>query len=272
MSDAAGPEPDQSSPPPAIEKEPMEIHKPHAAKTWREFFIELGTIVLGILIALSLEQAVEGWREHRHYLEARDAMRTELANNIVNLGFRSAISTCVQKRLTEIGDILDKADNGQGFVPPKWIGTASSQRVRFAAEPDAARSDLFSPAEQRQFSYVYSFLHSIDLEQDLERQAWGRLRALEGRSRVAPEMIANLREAVGQASYEDERILFLFGFVKGVAEPLSLHIAPIDSSVSRVLPKVWPTCLPMNTPREEAIRRSAYRNIPRLTEMTDQPQ
>jgi len=250
----------------------MEIHKPKPWHNWREFLKEYAIIVLGVLTALSLEQAVERVRQHSHYLEARDAMRTELANNIVNLGFRSAISTCVQKRLTEIGDILDKADNGQGFVTPKWIGTASSQRVRFAAEPDAARSDLFLPAEQRQFSYVYSFLHSIDLEQDLERQAWARLRALEGRSRVPPEMIANLREAAGQASYEDERILFLFGFVKGLAEPLSLHIAPIDSSVSKVLPEVWPTCLPMNTPREEAIRRSAYRNIPRLTEMTDQPQ
>ena len=25
----------------------MEIHKPHAAKTWKEFFIELGTVVIG---------------------------------------------------------------------------------------------------------------------------------------------------------------------------------------------------------------------------------
>ena len=24
----------------------MEFHKPHAAKTWKEFFIELGTIVV----------------------------------------------------------------------------------------------------------------------------------------------------------------------------------------------------------------------------------
>jgi hypothetical protein len=37
----------------------MEIHKPKAAHNVREFLIEIGTIVCGILIALGLEQAVE---------------------------------------------------------------------------------------------------------------------------------------------------------------------------------------------------------------------
>jgi hypothetical protein len=42
----------------------VEIHKPHAAKSWGEFLIEIGTIVLGILIALSLEQTIEAIRQH----------------------------------------------------------------------------------------------------------------------------------------------------------------------------------------------------------------
>ena len=37
----------------------MEIHKPHAAKTWREFTVELATITAGILTALTLEQVIE---------------------------------------------------------------------------------------------------------------------------------------------------------------------------------------------------------------------
>lgn len=37
----------------------MEIHKPKAAHSWREFLVEIGTIVCGILIALGLEQVVE---------------------------------------------------------------------------------------------------------------------------------------------------------------------------------------------------------------------
>jgi hypothetical protein len=40
-------------------KSRADIHWPHAAKTWKEFFIELGTITLGVLIALAAEQTVE---------------------------------------------------------------------------------------------------------------------------------------------------------------------------------------------------------------------
>ena len=37
----------------------MEIHKPKAAHSWREFLVEIGTIVIGILIALGLEQEMQ---------------------------------------------------------------------------------------------------------------------------------------------------------------------------------------------------------------------
>lgn len=36
----------------------MEIHKVRPAHSWREFFTELGTIVLGICIALSGEEII----------------------------------------------------------------------------------------------------------------------------------------------------------------------------------------------------------------------
>jgi len=56
----------------------MEIHKPKAAHSWREFLIEIGTIICGILIALSLEQAVE-WFHWRHEVrEAKAAIHDDL--------------------------------------------------------------------------------------------------------------------------------------------------------------------------------------------------
>jgi hypothetical protein len=51
----------------------LDVHPPHhAATTWRDFFIHIATIVLGLLIAIGLEQTVE-WMHHlhqRHVLEA----------------------------------------------------------------------------------------------------------------------------------------------------------------------------------------------------------
>src|ERR1700758_4720520 len=53
----------------------MEIHPPHhAIGSWREFLLHMATIVLGILIAIGLEQAVE-WVHHR---QERSQLQSEL--------------------------------------------------------------------------------------------------------------------------------------------------------------------------------------------------
>jgi hypothetical protein len=60
----------------------LDVHAPHdAVHTWKSFFIHLATIVIGLLIAVCLEQSVE-WLHHRHQLrEARRELTTELDTN-----------------------------------------------------------------------------------------------------------------------------------------------------------------------------------------------
>jgi hypothetical protein len=57
----------------ATEAPMIDVHAPHGGvHTWKDFWIHLGTITLGLLIAISLEQSVE-WVHHlhqRHQLEA----------------------------------------------------------------------------------------------------------------------------------------------------------------------------------------------------------
>jgi hypothetical protein len=72
------PQPDLNPLPPANTQEPPEASSPeeltpmldvhpahHAASTWRDFFIHIATIVIGLLIAIGLEQTVE-YFHHRH--------------------------------------------------------------------------------------------------------------------------------------------------------------------------------------------------------------
>jgi hypothetical protein len=48
----------------------LDVHPaPHAAHSWREFFIHIATIVLGLCIAVGLEQTVE-YFHHRHQLHS----------------------------------------------------------------------------------------------------------------------------------------------------------------------------------------------------------
>jgi hypothetical protein len=61
----------------------LDVHPPHhAANSWRDFFIHIVTIVVGLLIAIGLEQTVE-YFHHRHQVaETRAALREEKEENI----------------------------------------------------------------------------------------------------------------------------------------------------------------------------------------------
>jgi hypothetical protein len=53
----------------------LDVHPPHAsAQTWRDFFIHIATIVIGLLIAVALEQTVEAVHHHHVRKELRESL------------------------------------------------------------------------------------------------------------------------------------------------------------------------------------------------------
>ena len=61
----------------------LDVHPPHnPAHSWKDFFIHIATIVVGLIIAVGLEQAVEFFH-HRHQLHHfEDALRKESQLNL----------------------------------------------------------------------------------------------------------------------------------------------------------------------------------------------
>jgi hypothetical protein len=56
----------------------LDVHPAHhAATTWRDFFIHIATIVIGLLIAVGLEQTVEYFHHRHEARDAREALRIE---------------------------------------------------------------------------------------------------------------------------------------------------------------------------------------------------
>jgi hypothetical protein len=232
----------------------MEIHKPHAAKTWKEFFIELGTVVLGILIALSLEQAVENWREHRQYQADRQAVRTELGLAIANVMRRREIMPCIVGRLDTVDALLDDAEAHRPFAPLSWIGSPQSYVIRTTSETDVSRSNLFPTDEQQTYGLLYVWLHSLSALQDQEKTAWSHLQPLEGRTSLTPEMIARLREAEGEARMTNDRVETTLNWFNLFVQRYDIPTR-LSNEWTVMRPKVWPICLPTSTPRAEGQRQ-----------------
>ncbi len=61
----------------------IDVHAPHeTVHTWKDFFIHVATICVGLLIAIGLEQSVEAIHHHFQVKEARERIREELEVNI----------------------------------------------------------------------------------------------------------------------------------------------------------------------------------------------
>jgi len=60
----------------------LDVHAPHQpSHTWKDFFIHIATIVIGLLIAVGLEQMVEILHHRSEVKETREALRQEREEN-----------------------------------------------------------------------------------------------------------------------------------------------------------------------------------------------
>ncbi|MEO6807072.1 MAG: hypothetical protein ABI286_12185 [Edaphobacter sp.] len=60
----------------------LDVHPPHeAAHTWKDFFIHIITIVVGLCIAVGLEQTVEFFHHRRELRTAREEINDDLMSN-----------------------------------------------------------------------------------------------------------------------------------------------------------------------------------------------
>jgi hypothetical protein len=124
-------------------EEPMEVHPPHhPLHTWKDFFIHIATISVGLLIAVGLEQSVEALhhRHQRHQLQ--EDLREEAEKN------REVIARDLKMRDLEpwfeaAAAGVDKAVPQQGKVqftlpkPPCIPGTVGTAAVRYFAPSEA---------------------------------------------------------------------------------------------------------------------------------------
>lgn len=213
-------------PEPQPESPPMDIHKPKPVHGWREFASEILVIVTGILIALSLEQAVEAWHWHEQVADAREALGDQLGEAIGQGRERVTTSACIDARLATLAAALDAAAEsgrlpaiGDIGVPPmrtwstgNWQSAVASQTVEHF--PMRARS-LYS------LLFGYADIERRASEDDLRQ--WQRLYAMVGPGRrIEIAEIAGLREAVIAARTDSQQIDFMAIRVQQVVEATGL--------------------------------------------------
>jgi hypothetical protein len=141
-----------------LEEPIMEIHKPHAAKTWKEFFIELGTIVTGILIAIALEQSVEYFHHVDQLHTVRGELAAEVERNQVIAARNAAAFAKIRAELARDLAILHASQAKNGPIAAKfdysWLFTRTQDGAWQAARQSGAL-ELMPRDELRHYAFVY---------------------------------------------------------------------------------------------------------------------
>jgi hypothetical protein len=180
----------------------MDIHKPKAAHSWREFLTEIGTIICGILIALALEQGLE-WSHWRHVLrEEREALHSDRIWMYRSMLARVDFQPCVDRRLADIALIVKRHDAGQSVQLTGAVGRPSNMWSRTSAFDVALADTTFThmPLEEKQEIFAqrtaYEFYRSAV---ESEVGVWKTLRSLDRVKSFTPTEWVEVRKAYGLA-------------------------------------------------------------------------
>ncbi|MBW4040410.1 MAG: hypothetical protein HIU91_16440 [Acidobacteria bacterium] len=143
----------------------LDVHPPHeAAHTWKDFFIHIATIVVGLLIAVGLEQTVEFFH-HRHQLrEVRAQLEEERDTDSPILQYDKQMSRQMKAELAANIALLDQHMAGDktplaGKLHYKWLLRAPRDGAWQSAKQSAAIS-LMDQSELAAYSYRYFDLAS----------------------------------------------------------------------------------------------------------------
>jgi hypothetical protein len=111
----------------------MDIHHKHGPLgNWRELAKEIGIIVVGVLIALGGEQAVEAIHHRAEVREVRESLQGEMSFNMASLKDVLEQVSCSTQRLDEL---------------ERWsTSPQSGHPLRLVRLPDVPRFNIFRTA------------------------------------------------------------------------------------------------------------------------------
>lgn len=200
---------------------------------WRGFLREVGTIVLGVAIALAAGEAVDAWNWHKEVGIVEDSLDDELADSLFAAQERMKIAECQRRTLDALDDLADKS-RGTLMIRNTPV---SRNRVWGSAAWDAAvasGSIAHMPHDTRNaYSVLFSFVRLFRELNIRQQELWATINAYRrprpltdtSRERFV-ETIAQLRSLTGTMNMAAQQFV-------DHAKPLNIQLDPEDAATLR---------------------------------------
>ncbi|MGA7156075.1 MAG: hypothetical protein WBY53_04475 [Acidobacteriaceae bacterium] len=138
----------------------LDVHPPHeAAHTWKDFFIHVATICVGLLIAIALEQTVEFFHHHHELQKARVELHYETDINRLTAAKQLECIHQVQAELNaDMALLLAHRATGQPLTGPLHFGW-NFRRVSSSAwtiNRESGALNLMPHPELVNYDYIFN--------------------------------------------------------------------------------------------------------------------
>jgi hypothetical protein len=154
----------------------LDVHPPHApTHTWKDFFIHIATIVVGLLIAVGLEQTVEAIHHRREAGEARDSILRERSENVIVLRKNLQRLLADQKQLANNIDLLSSSATDAEILPQlqyswylirihdaAWNDAKVNGSLALIPSSQVATETYFYASSQEIVPTLFSYFTNID--------------------------------------------------------------------------------------------------------------
>ena len=220
----------------------IDIHPPHhAATTRRDFFIHLCTVVLGILIAIGLEQTVEYFHHRDQVAQLSEQMRAEAQSNLPLIRESVARLKVQATYIRSLEDaLLAGKPSGDSIdvhgVPPN-AGSAlylSPSRATWSASQSAGLAALLPADQAKLFARLdFNTVAETNADEDLHET----LRTLVSECVRAQYDHANPAVQRISLSHRDD-LLFQLGQVDGAIRRSIATLALVEGGDEAILARV----------------------------------
>jgi hypothetical protein len=206
----------------------LESHRPKPFRNLRDFLEEVGTIVLGVMIALAAEQAMTDYNWRQEVAVVQDSLDDELSDTLFATMERVKIADCQKRTLDRLDQIADESrgtlviHNAPVRRTRLWGSAAWEAAVASGAVAQMRHDDRNTYANL--FSYVQLFRDLNLRQQELWAtiDAYQRPRPLTDTSRDRfVETVSQLRSLTGTMNVAASQFV-------AKARPLHIQLPPED--------------------------------------------
>jgi hypothetical protein len=152
---------------------------PKLGRSGRNYLREVTIIIVGVLIALALEQLASSMRDRARTRAIQASMNEEIADFAEVFSIRQQVSGCINAKLDALDDVL-RRNGARG--PWRNVGRAPfyfSSRGSWNSDASDLLSRHLGPERLRIYGEVYQGMEQVAALQQPEQDHWVALQTLE---------------------------------------------------------------------------------------------